>query len=81
MDQIRHAFERTWDAIQEEKYSLRERRWILKSHDSAVCVYTFISDGVQNGARSHFEGRGTTVLKRIAEEWKIVHEHLSIPTI
>lgn len=79
LEEIRNAFERTWDTIQNENYSLLNRRWLLRTPDSAICIYTFRSEGIIDGANRVIEGRGTTVLGKFEGVWKIVHEHLSVP--
>lgn len=74
---IRAAFERTWAAISNETYWLDQRQWIARSEDAAACLYRFNWQGTVNGTASSGQGRGTTVLRREADGWKIVHEHLS----
>ena len=52
----------------------QEGRW-------AWVTATWKADGVQkSGKKDHFEGRYTGVLKKMGREWKIVHEHTSVPT-
>jgi len=74
---IRKAFEDTWASIKEEKYFLSNIQWVGMSDDLAVCVYDFTSDGMVNGSRQVYNGRGTSVFRKQGGEWLICHEHLS----
>jgi len=79
--EIRSAFEKTWQAIQDESYWLEDLRWIAVGDDAASCTYGFRWRGTVDGQVRSGGGRGTTVLRREAGQWKIVHEHLSsLPT-
>lgn len=75
--EIRKAFEETWNSIKNEKYTLSNVEWLIVSSDEAVCIYNFRSDGLANGKRQVYEGRGTNVLQKKDGRWKIIHEHLS----
>jgi ketosteroid isomerase-like protein len=77
MDEIRAAFERTWRKVQDEVYWLENLRWVAVSDDAASCIYAFHWKGLWDGKAFEGKGRGTTVLRREADKWKIVHEHLS----
>jgi ketosteroid isomerase-like protein len=74
---IRKAFEDTWARIKDEKYTIREIEWVATNYWVSVCTYKFTSDGTVDGKRQIFEGKGTSVLKRIRGNWRVVHEHLS----
>lgn len=75
---IQRAFERTWDTIKNENYSISELKWLHKAHDCAVCIYNFDSTGTIDGKSMHLRGRGTNILKKFADGWKMIHEHLSL---
>lgn len=77
IEQVREAFEKTWDMIKEEVYSITEIEWIAESESSAVCTYTFKWKGLIKGELSEGKGRGTSCFRLESNEWKIVHEHLS----
>ena len=38
----------------------------------------FVSKGVTSGVATIIVGRGTTVLRKVGNEWKVPHEHLSL---
>lgn len=73
----RQAFEKTWDMIKEEVYRLDDVVWIAEDDSAASCTYTYHWEGLIKGEKRSGKGRGTTVLKRESDGWKIVHEHLS----
>ena len=75
---IKLAFEKTWSTIRDEEYSIRDLKWLHKGVDCAVCIYGFVSKGTIDGKVSEFAGRGTNVLKKINDSWKLIHEHLSL---
>ncbi len=74
---IRVAFEDTWTAIQDEKYSITNVHWIGRSAALAVCTYTFRSDGIVDGQRQIYDGHGTNVIEKRDGQWLMAHEHLS----
>ena len=76
-DQIRGAFEKTWTAIQDERYALEDVNWIAASDEVAVCVYRFRWQGHAGGQFVSGAGRGTSVLRRDDGHWRVAHEHLS----
>jgi ketosteroid isomerase-like protein len=74
---IKKAIGRNFEAIQDEEYSIANLTWVAKTQEVAVCVYDFAWSGTVNGEPASGSGRGTSVLKRSGENWKVVHEHLS----
>jgi ketosteroid isomerase-like protein len=75
--EIRQAFEATWARFADEVYWLEDKRWIAQGDGAAACLYRFNWKTEIDGKSLSGAGRGTTVLRREAEGWKIVHEHLS----
>lgn len=73
----RRAFERTWDLIRHEVYTISDVVWLAESERVAVCVYTFQWEGLIEGQPRQGRGRGTTCLRQDEGVWRIVHEHLS----
>ncbi|MBM7541309.1 YybH family protein [Amphibacillus cookii] len=77
-DQIQNYFETAWTIIQEEVYQARDVKWISTDETSATCLYTYYYEGYINGSFVSGSGRATNVfVKNDANEWKLVHEHLS----
>ena len=74
---IGKILERNFDLIEDEIYSIQSLRWLVDSGEVAVCVYDYSWSGVINGEPASGYGRGTTVLKRAQDGWKVAHEHLS----
>ncbi len=74
---IQKAFEDTYTSIQDEIYTISDIEWIASNYWVAACMYNFKSDGLVNGKRQVYGGKGTNVLRRIDGSWQIVHEHLS----
>lgn len=77
LEQTRNAFEKTWNMIKEEVYSLSELEWIVDSDHAAVCTYTYHWKGLIDGQFREGKGRGTSCLRKEIGGWKIIHEHLS----
>lgn len=74
---IQKAFEETWSHIKDETYAISDVRWVAQNYWVSACTYKFKSDGIVHGKRQVYEGQGTNILRRIAGNWRIVHEHLS----
>jgi ketosteroid isomerase-like protein len=68
---------RNFDLIEDESYSIQNVKWLADSGDVAACVYDYSWSGVINGELASGCGRGTTILRRNDDGWKVVHEHLS----
>jgi ketosteroid isomerase-like protein len=77
LDAIRSAIESTFATIQNEVYEIRDLEWIALSDETAVCRYRFVWQGTLDGLPRHGAGLGTNVLVKRADEWLVLHEHLS----
>ena len=66
-----------FDAIKLETYRISGLRWLAESDDAAACVYEFHWAGEIGGQAMSGSGRGTNVLRRVDDAWRVVHEHLS----
>lgn len=77
--ELKAYFEKTWNTIQEEVYTIRDMNWIALDEAVAVCVYQFHWEGIIGGNLQEGSGRGTNVFKRSNQVWQVVHEHLSTP--
>lgn len=75
--EIRVALLNTFEAIQEEKYSIHELTWVTVSSDIAVCRYHFSWTGLVEGQPRSGIGRGTNVLVKHDSGWLIEHEQLT----
>ncbi len=78
-EEIRQAFEKTFDLIKEEKYWITDLNWVAKTDAMASCEYTFNWEGIIHGNPSSGGGRGSCVLIRTENGWKIIQEHLGPP--
>jgi ketosteroid isomerase-like protein len=76
-ESVRRAFEETWKSIKDETYMISNVRWVAKNYWVSACSYDFKSDGIVNGERQVYEGKGTNVIARIRGKWRVTHEHLS----
>ena len=74
---IERVFRRNFDLIRDESYSIDNLTWLVNSREVAACVYDYSWSGMINGEPASGSGRGTTVLRRSQNGWKVVHEHLS----
>lgn len=77
LEAIRSAFERTWAGLPDETYWLTDLRWIASGDTAASCIYQFNWKAKVDGLDAAGIGRGTTVLHKGINGWRIVHEHLS----
>ncbi len=74
---IERAIRRNFESIQDDSYSIDNVTWLANTDDVAACVYDFSWSGTIEGQDAAGSGRGTTVLRRLGDDWKVVHEHLS----
>ena len=77
LEQARKAFEKTWEWIKEEIYSISDVKWIAEADRVAICTYTFHWKGLIEGKLCEGKGRGTSCFRKEVNGWKIIHEHLS----
>lgn len=73
---VRAAFERNFASIQDEEYVISNMTWIHRSEGHAVYVFEFRWSGVIGGKPAAGAGRGTTVLVREGDRWRMIAEHL-----
>lgn len=78
-EEIQKAFEKTFDLIKEEKFWLTNLNWVAKTDSMVSCDYIFNWEGIINGKPSSGGGRGSSVLIRTENGWKIIQEHLGPP--
>lgn len=77
IEAIKQAFEKTWALIQDEQYTIENVQWLVEDQQSAVCIYLFRWQGNVEGQLMQGMGRGTSILKKVDGQWKVIHEHLS----
>lgn len=77
LEKIQQAFESTWNKIKEEVYHIEDLKWLVITPDFATCIYRFRWHGVIEDQEKEGEGRGTNILLKSKDGWKIVHEHLT----
>jgi len=76
-EEIAGALERTFAAIQDEVYEIRELEWVALAEELAACRYRFSWRGLVDGRPSSGSGRGTNIVVRRDGAWQVQHEHLS----
>ena len=74
--EIKKAFIRNFDLIQDEEYKISGVKWVVKSDVYAVCVYDFHWCGLIKGEPANGSGRGTMVINREDGAWRLIAEHL-----
>jgi ketosteroid isomerase-like protein len=73
---VRAAYERNFQAIENETYKITNLHWLLESNDIAVYLFEFNWSGKINGQDASGAGRGTSVLIQDEGVWKLLAEHL-----
>jgi ketosteroid isomerase-like protein len=70
------AFEKTFQLIENEVFSLHDIAWTVVTDEVATCHYEFRWKGLISGQESFGGGRGTTILRRVDGRWLVAQEHL-----
>jgi ketosteroid isomerase-like protein len=70
------AFEKTFNLIKDEQYSLDGVKWTAVTDTMAACHYEFRWKGLIEGQEASGGGRGTSILVKVEGRWLIAHEHL-----
>ncbi len=74
---VSRAIRANFDAIQLERFELRNIECLLETAVAAVCLFEYHWSGEIRGEMYSGSGRGTSVLRREEGDWKVLHEHLS----
>jgi ketosteroid isomerase-like protein len=74
---IRQAFEDRWTRMRDEECTRTNVDWVVATYWTSACTFDFRSEHTVNDQRAAHNGRGTTLLRRIDGNWRIVHHHLS----
>ena len=73
---IRHAFEQNFSAIEDEVYRISNIHWVDRNNETAIYLFDFAWKGRIDGELANGGGRGTCVLRRRDNGWRLLIEHL-----
>lgn len=73
---VQKAFEGNFASIQNEHYEMLNIHWLKRGSDVAIYLFDFKWSGIIGGQPAQGSGRGTSVLVRDGEVWKLLVEHL-----
>lgn len=78
MEEIRAAFNRTWQTLPDEVYTMGDAQWLARDRDSALVVFRYSYRGTTpTGQLLTGGGHGTNLYKRTPAGWRLAYEHLS----
>lgn len=75
-EQIEQAFQKNFDLIKGESFSISELSQGVSTEHFAVCTYSYEWSGEIAGEMISGTGLGTSVLMRVDSGWQFVSEHL-----
>lgn len=75
-EKVRAAFQKNFDLIEDENYSITDLHWVKKGEGFAVFTYSYRWSGTINGKEASGTGRGTSTLIQNGGVWQLVSEHL-----
>ncbi|MFN8287543.1 MAG: nuclear transport factor 2 family protein [Chitinophagales bacterium] len=73
---IEQAYRHNFSVIKNEEYKVSDVEWLHKEVDIAVYVFLFEWKGLIGGKPASGAGRGTCVIRKEADGWKLLAEHL-----
>jgi len=73
---VQRAFEGNFAAIADEEYRISNIRWVHRGSEIAVYLFDFNWSGRVGGRPASGSGRGTSVLHRDDDGWRLLVEHL-----
>ena len=73
---VQRAFEGNFAAIADEEYRISNIRWVHRGSEIAVYLFDFNWSGRVGGRPASGSSRGTTVLHRNDDGWRLLVEHL-----
>jgi len=76
---VEAAFRKTFELIEDERYSMSDLHWIMRTDAFAVFSFTFAWSGVIRGKPASGGGRGTSVIVNQNGAWQLITEHLGPP--
>jgi len=74
--EIKSAFEMNFSLIKDEEYSISNVHWVIKDAEMAIYLFDFSWSGIINDRQASGSGRGTSVLIKESDKWKLLVEHL-----
>lgn len=74
--EVRKAFEKNFSLIKDETYVITNVHWVLRSLETAVYLFDFNWNGIINDQPASGSGRGTSILIKENDKWKLLAEHL-----
>jgi ketosteroid isomerase-like protein len=74
--EVQKAYERNFELIQDEKYSISELHWVRRTEQYSVCIYAFRWQGFIKGEPARGSGRGTATIIKENGRWYLLAEHL-----
>lgn len=74
--EVRKAFEKNFSLIKDETYFITNVHWVLRSLETAIYLFDFNWNGIINDQPASGSGRGTSVLIKENDKWKLLVEHL-----
>jgi ketosteroid isomerase-like protein len=73
---VQRAFEGNFAAIADERYRISNVRWVHRGSEIAVYLFDFNWSGRVGDRPASGSGRGTSVLHRDDDGWRLLVEHL-----
>lgn len=73
---VQQAFQKNFELIEDETYSISELHWVIKNQIFAVFTYTYEWSGIIAGEKASGSGRGTSTIALEDGSWLLVSEHL-----
>ncbi|MEL7006744.1 MAG: nuclear transport factor 2 family protein [Bacteroidota bacterium] len=75
-ENVRKAFERNFSLIKNERYAIKNVRWVVQDEKYAVYLFEFSWTGIIEGKSASGNGIGTSVILKEDSQWKLLTEHL-----
>lgn len=75
-ERVRDAFQKNFDLIEDEIYSISDLHWVIQGETFAVFTYSYFWSGTINGEKASGAGRGTSTIIRENGTWRLISEHL-----
>lgn len=74
--QIRAAFERNFEQIENEYYRISDIHWVVRSEQFAVFTFRYSWSGIVGDKLASSQGRGTSSILCTEQRWQLTSEHL-----